>query len=356
MDTSDAEAKASKARRFIAAERRLQERIARLHERLLEARDGFNLTPDRVARAVSVALDIAGKPPLEPVDLPDAPDARALAVPLLAGTWAQATHGLEHPHTGIRRPITFDHAVARGRDDVVLAHLHHRLVQMSLRLLRAEVWAHEDRKKLERVAVRSLPIGVSTEPIVIVWSRLVITGGGHHRLHEELTMAGGELKANGFARIRVLGRLDELLNASTPTEPDPKTFDILRKRFERQESSILKAVNARSRERLGFLANALERRRKAEESDLSQVLEDLAAMIRRELDDSEKFVQLQLWPTDQREQLRRDVEALRTRLERIPAERRQEIAAIGHRYSDPVERTFPVAVEFLVPEDFLEGR
>ena len=79
-------------------------------------------------------------------------------------------------------------------------------------------------------------------------------------------------------------------------------------------------------------------------------------MIRRELDDSEKFVQLQLWPTDQREQLWRDVEALQTRLERIPAERRQEIAAIGHRYSDPVERTVPVAVEFLVPEDFLEGR
>jgi superfamily II DNA or RNA helicase len=356
MDTSDAEAKASKARRFIAAERRLQERIARLHERLLEARDGFRLTPVRVARAVSVALEIAGKPPLESVDLPGAPDARAFAVPLLAGTWAQATNGLEHPHTGIRRPITFDHAVAQGRDDVVLAHLHHRLVQMSLRLLRAEVWAHEDRKKLERVAVRSLPVGSSTEPIVIVWSRLVITGGGHHRLHEELTMAGGELKANGFARIRVLGRLDELLNASTPTEPDPKTFDILRERFERQESSILKAVNARSRERLGFLTNALERRRKAEESDLSQVLEDLAAMIRRELDDSDKFVQIQLWPTDQREQLMRDVEALRTRLERIPAERRQEIAAIGHRYSDPVERTFPVAVEFLVPEDFLEGR
>ena len=356
MDTSDAEAKASKARRFIAAERRLQERIARLHERLLEARDGFCLTPDRVARAVSVALDIAGKPPLESVDLPGAPDAQAFAVPLLAGTWVQATHGLEHPHTGIRRPITFDHAVAQGRDDIVLAHLHHRLVQMSLRLLRAEVWAHEDRKKLERVAVRSLPIGISTEPIVIVWSRLVITGSGHHRLHEELTMAGGELKANGFARIRVLGRLDELLNASTPTDPDPKTFDILRKRFERQESSILKAVNARSRERLEFLANTLDRRRKAEESDLSQVLEDLASMIRKELDDSEPHVQLQLWPTDQREQLRRDVEALQARLERIPEEREKEIATIRRRYADPVERTFPVAVEFLVPEDFPEGR
>jgi len=52
--------------------------------------------------------------------------------------------GSGHPHTGVRRPITFDHDVARGRDDIVLVHLEHRLVQMCLRLLRAEVWAPDD--------------------------------------------------------------------------------------------------------------------------------------------------------------------------------------------------------------------
>jgi hypothetical protein len=277
-------------------------------------------------------------------------------VPLLTGTWAQATHGLEHPHTGARRLATFDHGVVEGRDDVVLAHLHHRLVQMSLRLLRAEVWAHEDRKKLERVAVRSIPRTLSEEPIVIVWSRLVITGGGHHRLHEELTMAGGELKAAGFSRIRTLGRLEELLNASAPAEPAEKIFGALRRRFSEQQSSIRKAVEARSRERLEFLANIIDRRRQAEESDLARVLEDLALLIRKELAQSGKAVQLQLWPADQREQLRRDIEALRARLERIPEEREKEIAAIGRRYADPADRTFPVAVEFLVPEGFEEDR
>lgn len=357
MDTRDAEDKASKVRRFVAAERRLQERIARLHARLLEAKDGFHLTPERIARAVSVALDIAGKPPLQPTTLPGMPpDARAFTVPLLVGTWAEATRGLEHPHTGTRRPITFDHAVARGRDDVVLAHLNHRLVQMSLRLLRAEVWAHEDRKKLYRVAVRSVSAAVLREPVVVVWSRLVITGGGHHRLHEELTMAGGEMKASGFARIRTLARFDELLEASAPTEPTQRCFEILRGRFEAQKTSILGAVHARSQERLEFLTNSLDRRRQAEESDLVQVLEDLAAMIRRELEDVGKLVQLKLWPADQREQLRRDVEALRTRLDRIPEEREKEIAAIRRRYADPAARTFPVAVEFLVPEGFGEGR
>lgn len=356
IDTRDAEAKAAKVRRFVAAERRLRERIARLHGRLLEARDGFHLTPERVARATSVALELAGKAALEPTGLPGKPDASVFTVPLLAGTWAQATYGLEHPHTGTRRPITFDHSVAQGRDDVVLAHLRHKLVQMSLRLLRAEVWAHRDRKKLERVGVRMVPKAMLQEPVVIVWSRLVITGGGHHRLHEELTMAGGDLKTESFARIRTLSRLEELLDASWPTEPTQEAFDELRRRFASQEQPILRAVEARSRERREFLTNTLDRRRQAEESDLAQVLDDLASMIRQELKEAAKPVQLEFWPDDQREQLRRDIEALRARLEGIPEEREKEIATIRQRYADPADRTFPVAVEFLIPEGFQGGR
>jgi hypothetical protein len=275
---------------------------------------------------------------------------------MLTGSWEQATRGLEHPHTGKRRPITFDHAVAKGRDDVVLAHLNHRLVQMSLRLLRAEVWAHEDRRKLRRVAVRTIPRAMSDEPIVIVWSRLVITGGGHHRLHEELTTAGGELNAGGFSRIRTLGKLDELLAASAPSAPVKSVFDALRKRFKDEEPQVLKAVEARSRERLEYLANTLERRQKSEESDLDQVLADLDKMIRKELEEAEVPYQRDLFPTDEREQLNRDREALRSRLERIPEERKREIAAIGRRYANPGDRTFPVAVEFLIPEGFKEGR
>jgi hypothetical protein len=356
LDTRVAEAKALDARRFVAVERRLQERIARLHQRLLEAREGFHLTPERVARAVFVALEIAGKSPLSPTTISGASGTPAFTVPMLTGSWAQATHGLEHPHTGMRRPITFDHAVARGRDDVVLAHLHHRLVQMALRLLRAEVWSHQDRRKLARVAVRTVPRTVSEEPVVVVWSRLVITGGGHHRLHEELTLAGGELKTSGFVRIRTLDRLEELLKESRDPGRPEKLLQALRNRFEEQETPIRKAIERRSRERLETLTSALDRRRQVEESDLSTVLEGLAAMIRKELKEAPEAVQLQLWPADQREQLRRDVGVLRARLDRIPEEREREIAAIQHRYADPTDHTFPVAVALIVPEGFAEGR
>jgi superfamily II DNA or RNA helicase len=354
LDTSLAEARAAEARKYMVAERRLQERITRLHERLLEARDGFQLTPDRVSRAVSVALEVTGKPPLGPANL-DRGDGDVFSLPLLTGSWAQAAEGLAHPHTGRVRPITFDHSIAQGHDDVVLAHLQHRLVQLSLRLLRAEVWAPEDTRRLARVAVRVLPDGVTEDPVVIVWSRLVVTGGGHHRLHEELTMSGGELKPDRFTRIRTLSRMEELLQAGTPHSPSEGTFSLLQERYEQHNQSVVAAIEARSRDRLQYLANTIDRRRQSEEADIEQVLDDLEAMIRRELDEAAKPKQLTFeFTVQEREQIRQDLDALRRRLERIPEERQKEVESIRRRYADPADRTFPVAIEFLVPEKMLK--
>jgi hypothetical protein len=104
------------------------------------------------------------------------------------------------------------------------------------------------------------------------------------------------------------------------------------------------------------LSSTLERRRKAEESDLDEVLINLDKMIRKELTEAEKPYQIELFPADERDQLRRDHEALRMRLARIPEERKREISAIGQRYTDPADRTFPVAIEFLIPENFKRNR
>jgi hypothetical protein len=350
IDTRDAEATAESTRRLVAAERRLEERIARLHGTLLEARETLNITPDRVQRAVSVALALAERPPLKAVVLSGAPEESVFQVPVLAGSWARAAEGLEHPYSGIRRPITFDHSVVEGRDDVVLAHLEHRFVKMALRLLRAEIWAPEDRKLLRRVAVRTIPSGMLRDPAAIVWSRLVVTGGGHHRLHEELTFTGGELRKGSFARFTTLRRQEELISTSTPHRPSDRLFELLKDRFEAHKDALLGAVERRSNDRVNGLMSALKGRQKAEEEDLGAVLDDLETMIRRELDAATRPEQLELWPADQQEQLRRDNEMLKARLERIPKEREQEIAALGMRYADPTHRTFPVAVEFLVPE------
>jgi hypothetical protein len=92
------------------------------------------------------------------------------------------------------RPVTFDNAVASGRDDVVLVHLNHPLVQISLRLLRAEVWANTGQVGLHRATTRTVPSHFLATPAVIAYARLVIVGGDSQRLHEEIITAGGEIR------------------------------------------------------------------------------------------------------------------------------------------------------------------
>ncbi len=354
LDTALAEKRIERARRYVKAERELRERIAKLHERLATTRTEQHLTPDRIERVVRIALGLTEKPDLAPARLPDLPAARVFQMPALAGSWSRCLDGLEHPYTKRIRPITFDHEVANGRDDVVLVHLNHPLVQMSLRLLRAEVWARDDVKKLNRVAVRTLPDAKLDGPAAAVVSRLVITGGNHHRLHEELTEAGGYLRDVGFKREDRVTELRAWLDSSAPGTIPDSLFDALRTRFQKHTEAILSAVAARSKDRLKLLGNTLESRKQREMEDMIQLLDDLAKNLEVELN-KEEPKQLPLFSEDERTQLRRDRLALEARLRRIPEERDRERRAIEERHSGLTDHTFPVSVVLLVPES-LAGR
>lgn len=353
LDTRAAEAKIEKSRKFIKVERDLRDRIAKLHDRLSETRNEQNLLPDHIERTVRTALHLADKPDLVPASLDGAPDGTVFRMPELSGSWARCLEGLEHPYTQKIRPITFDHDAAKGRDDVVLIHLNHRLVQMSLRLLRAEIWARDDVKKLHRVTVRTLPDDQIDGPAVVVISRLVITGGNHHRLHEELTEAGGYLRDSGFKREDRVTLIRRWLDDSRPATLSDALFDALRTRFEKHQNSILSAVEARSKDRLRFLANAITTRKQKEAKNIEQVLDDLELALKKELAEDDEPVQLSLFSEDERTQLTRDREALERRLARIPKEREKEVQAVEERYSNAIDHTFPVAVLLLVPSSLV---
>lgn len=313
------------------------------------------ITPERIQQAVIVGLELAEKPSLKPIELPDAPSGTVFEMPALSGSWARCTEGLHHPHTNVIRPITFDHGVAKGRDDIVLVHLNHRLVQMCLRLMRAEVWAQDDVKKLHRIDVRSLPDDELDDLAIVVISRLVITGGNHHRLHEELTASGGYLKKSGFKREPKVGTIDGWLDRAAEAQPDDQRFEAISNTFQSNEDVIRRAFKARSKERLRNLSNTLESRKEQEVRDITTVLDELARAIEGELKKVEEPEQFELFTPDERTQVTRDNEALEARLARIPEEKEREIEAIQHRYMDFTDRTFPIAVIFLVPESKLGG-
>ncbi|HXH74059.1 MAG TPA: DISARM system SNF2-like helicase DrmD [Bacteriovoracaceae bacterium] len=347
LDTQQAEDKALKAKKYLTLEKELKKKIERLHDRVLETKKDFHLTPERIESAVKTALSIA--------DLPNIKNRtpNIFDVPVLPGAWGRSLKGLEHPHTGTRRPITFDQEIAKGQDDIVLAHLNHRLVQMCLRLLRAEVWALEDTKKLHRVAFRiSKEV---TSPTILVFSRLVITGGRHHRLHEELTLSGLEIKSGRLVRIDNVGDRERIYDSSAPLmNPNKEDFNSIKQLVESQEKSILTAIEARSKERLKSLTGTLDRRKHEEINNLNEILNELEKTLTTKIKEDELKEIQQLLPNiewnDPRRQLRKDHVALKTRLERIPSERKHESNSIIERYSALLDRTFPVCMVIILPD------
>jgi len=165
-----------------------------------------------------------------------------------------------------------------------------------------------------------------------------------------LTLSGGELRPDGFARIAQVGRIETLVEQAGAFEPSSGMLTDLRQRFDRFEEPIRATTESRSRDRLKFLESTLERRKHADIDDITGLLAELETTLRRELEPARvKQLELSLGLENERLQLRRDVAALQARLDRIPKEREEEIAAIERRYSGFAHRTFPVAVFFILP-------
>lgn len=356
LDTERAEREAEPVRRLLRFERRLREQLEKLYEQLQETRHDLRLSPENVQAVVAIGLELAGQPPLREAAAaglwPD-PNGRrkscpVFRLPAVSGSWAACSEGLRHPHTGEIRPIVFDHDLAEGRDDVVLAHLNHRLVQMCLRLLRSEIWSRESSKRLHRVTARLVPNSALETPAVIAHGRLVVLGGDNQRLHEEVITAGGLLREGRFVRMNV-GEVRAALDAAMPDEPPAAVKPRLADLWPAHVIPLRQALEARMRDRTGGLRKALDERADKEVADITAILTELQRSIRAELAEPEP-AQLPLWTDPEREQLEQNKSSLRARLETIPPEIEREAEAIRARCADPTPRLFPVAVTYLVPE------
>lgn len=347
LDTTQAERDSAPARRMLTFERELGRRIESLRDQLRESERELRLSPKNIQSVAEIGLQLAGQPPLILANVPGL-DCPAFHLSPLSGSWRHCAEGLEHPHTKNIRPIVFDHALADGRDDIVLAHLGHRLVQMCLRLLRAEVWSTEGRRNLDRVTARLVPDGVLGDPAVIAHGRLVVLGSDNHRLHEEVITAGGILREGRFSRLNV-GETRRALDEALPDEAPETIKERLRRLWPSHRDGLLRSLEARMRDRTANLGRWLDERAEKEAADMRTILEELEQSIQAELEEAEP-AQLELFTTPEREQLERNKGALWERLEIIPEEIERETNAIRARYADPTPRLFPVAVTYLIPE------
>ncbi len=357
LDTKKAEVDAEPVRRLMKFERDLAKQIKQLMDQLQETKRELRLSPENVQKVVAVALELAGQPPLIPAEVKGIwPDPKRHACPVfhlpaLSGSWEQCVEGLYDPYEREKmRPFVFDHALAKGRDDVVLVHLNHRLVQMSLRLLRAEVWSVEGRKRLNRITARVVPDTALQHLAMVAHARLVVIGGDCHRLHEEIIAAGGQLREGRFSRFSSLREMQDALAAATEEEPSENAKEKLLALWPKNAESLRQALEARVKDRTEGLKRTLAERAQKEADDITTILTELQRAIQGQLDDP--FYRQQYLPgfaPAEQEQFERNVDALRHRLREIPNEIERETEAITARFADPQPRMFPVSVTFLVP-------
>lgn len=362
LDTSQAEADAKPVRQLLKMERDIREQIEKLHEQLHETKRELHISPENIRRTVDIGLSIAGQPPLQPTTVTnrDGKKVDAYRLPPMTGSWNACHIGLAHPHTGEIRPVVFDHSLADGRDDVVLAHLNHRLVQMCLRLLRAEIWAGGERKRLNRVTVRLVEDKDLDHVTVVAHGRLVVLGGDNHRIHEELISAGGRLREGRFSRLNVT-ETSAALEAGLPDEAPEAVKRRILEIWPNHWEALMNALEARMKDRTENLESILKRRTDREVEDMTQVLQELERSIREQLKEYDQPQQLFLegFSTEERDQFLRNVDSIHARLAQIPGEIEREVKDIRHRYANPSPRLFPVAVTYLVPRKTareMEGR
>lgn len=361
----------AETKKRLKAESKFAERAKKLHETIKQTIEDLDLEPQVIESAVRVAMRIAAREPLRPYvpeagskvkpeDLP-----KLFTMPRLLGAWGQAFRGIHDPFTGKPRPVTFDSEIARRYgQEVVLLHLNHPLVAMSLRLLREEVWAPERAGRLNRVAVKLVKEDLDGIGVVVI-SRLLITAKDGGRLHEELTLAGGVHGEKRFRREAVQARLREWLDAGDPVEAK-NLSEVLKntiaERYLRDQPLLDKADDERSEERRRSMLTKLAACCEVEKLHVEEILKSLAAGISKFLNGSalqegDQGFMPSLFELNELEVGLSDKtrDELRLRLEAIPQEIKAEMRAVEARFSvnEQDARRLPVGMVFLIPESMV---
>lgn len=342
----------------------------KLHETLINTQKELHLEPEVIRSAVDTALRLSEKNPLIPYRVPNdesgLDEGKLFMLPPLSGDWGIAYTGINDPYTKKIRPVTFDHEVAKRRgQDVVLLHLNHPLVAMSLHVLREEVWAPKRAGSLNRVAVRAVPEGTLSGLGVLVVSRLIVSGSDGARLHEEITLAGGLMKAGSFAREDTLATLNEWFEAGSPllaSDLTSRIEEVIKERFEKFRSNLERAVKSRGEERRRSLLRRFDERKKSEEEKIEKTLGALESQLQKLLTGStigenEQGFTASMFDAQQLVEglSELDKKELTSRLNAIPDAflKEKELIAIRYHVEEDDVRNIPVGMIFLIPETWL---
>lgn len=362
----------------------LNVRLTQLEQGFDESRTEMHLEPGNLRRVVDTALRLDHQLPLIPIHydeddphgvhaeefavrvLPRRADPAgtdnpaAFEVPQLSRPWHATLSGLyTRLQPNVARPITFDPAVAEGRDDVVYVHLGHPLVQKAQRLLRSALWSTSSPlNRVTAVVVDDLP-----ESFVAAVTRMVLVGRGGVRLHEEVFLAGVRLTGRrAMAEQKAEAALDHALDGLQLTPASDAVRSQLGELWNMPDAPLRarleESMETRASRRHERVMEQLTRRQAADTQRAHEIYgafrtnlgESLEVLRRAEEEEAAK-----LFTDDQQRQRRRDIQAMEQRLEELNDEEAREVATIADRYAEVKPHTTAAAVVFALTRADAEG-
>jgi len=349
-------------------QRKLEEQIDVLRNRINDASKWIGLDQDQLRDALSCSLELLGSEPLKQTLAPANSPARFVFPNLdirhgADPTWSVTLDTLRAaPEQGPRnfqwrkespiRPIVFK-APEGIDDDIVQLHLQHRVVQRLLGRFLSQGFVHHD---LSRACLAHTSDAV---PRVVLLGRLSLYGAGAVRLHEEILTVTARWTEHSTRRGPLTpyareaeARTLELLEDSLRPGTQPNVPGIVAKRL---QSSFARDIE----ELLPHLEQRGQEAKSDAEAKLKKRGDDEADSMRRVLDDQKRRVLNELGRYDQAQLLlsvdleKRQLESNRRHwnkwLANVEGDLRREPDRVRKFYQVASFRIEPVGLAYLWP-------
>lgn len=346
--------------------RELREVLANADMALTATRDRLDAAPKSIAGLVATALDLAGQPALVRAitdglyALPGGGGA-----PGLAPEWTDTIPELVDRMTDTRRLVTFTPTLAGDAPDPILLHLNHPFVTHAAALLRSQVWTSAAERRLNRITARGWrPTDATREDtnledadlIVVAHARILITGGigsGQDAkvFHEGVVARAARYRNGRWAQIDSDRAADRAWSARTDNVPDDpdEVLDL----WEGVAENLGVALGTRAQALAERLADDYRKDRDRIIRGYEEQAARIQTSIRQRLDEIRERLSEHagFWDADERDQLARNFDSLKDRLNTIGTDIESEIAAVRAQYETTDTFTMPIALTFLHPEE-----
>lgn len=341
-----------KVRAELSAEVLTQERIRELRRALREARDAWEFEPDNLSQVLDEALKLSHHPGLEALG------EGVYRLSRLPEAWADLKPSITN-HKGQLLALVFDHHLASAKEGRIFVHLEHPLMRRALSVFRANLWSsglHQSHQ-LSRVSYRVLKDHDLDAPLLLGFARLVLTGAGGAKLHEELVLLGGEIEGPQL-RLESAERLKKALEHDFEYPAIPATLAARLRSFYPAHRKVLdEALPAELEQRSKAVTAKLQEKGKNEAKLVKAMIEERIREIDKRLKDASRDYGnlIPLFSPDEMNQYTEDQRWLERRKEELAASKGDEVARAASRYAVNDARLFPLALLYLLPESLVRG-